>query len=139
MKGYFLLSKKEMELMELFWDAGCPLARAEILERAENRQCSWKPNSVHILVNSLLDKGALQVAGYYLNSRKLGRTFEPALSRQDYALMQVAQAADNAHEVGLKSPSLISALVGDGKPDTGEIDEMLTILEDLKKGSKKRK
>lgn len=97
---YFVLSKKEQELMELFWDAGCPLARAEILERAAQRQASWKPNSVHILVNSLMDKGALQVAGYYLNSRKLGRTFEPAVTVREYHLMQVRHAVETALETG---------------------------------------
>ena len=40
---YFTLSKKEQELMELFWDAGKPLARAEILELAASRAASWKP------------------------------------------------------------------------------------------------
>ena len=61
---YFTLSKKEQELMELFWDAGKPLARAEILELAASRAASSKPNSIHILVNSLMEKGALAVAGY---------------------------------------------------------------------------
>lgn len=126
--------------MELFWDADLPLARAEILERASQRECSWKPNSVHILVNSLLDKGALQVAGYYLNSRKLGRTFEPAITREDYAIMQVEQAADQAKNInGLEASNLVAALVGDQGVDDNEIDEMLSILENLKKEAKKRR
>ena len=44
---YFTLSKKEQELMELFWDAGKPLARAEILELAASRAA--KPGDVVIL------------------------------------------------------------------------------------------
>ncbi len=92
MKNLFSLSKKEKELMDIFWDAEAPLSRVEILERAEQRKCSWKPNSIHILVNSLLDKKAVQVAGFYLNSRKIGRTFEPAITKEQYAIMQVRLA-----------------------------------------------
>lgn len=107
---YFSLSKKERELMELFWDAGTPLSRTEILERAAQRPSSWKPNSVHILVNSLLDKGGLQVAGFYLNSRKLGRTFEPTLSRTEFALMQVGHAVHAALAEGV-TPAAVKKIV----------------------------
>lgn len=112
MKSTFTLSKKELELMELFWDADCPLSRSEILERAEHRVCTWKPNSVHILVNSLLDKGALRVAGYYLNSRKLGRTFEPSLSKKGYLLQILQGDAEEALAQGV-SPQEIQKAVKD--------------------------
>lgn len=129
----FTLSKKEKELMDLFWDADAPLSRAEILERAEKRKCSWKPNSVHILVNSLLDKKAVQVAGFYLNSRKLGRTFEPALSREDYAVMQVELAANQARAEGVSGPDrLVAALIDDTVSDAS-LDEMVEIIEAKKK------
>lgn len=107
---YFTFSKKEQELMELFWDAGTPLARGEILERAANRKTSWKPNSVHILVNSLMEKGALEVAGYYLSSRKLGRTFQPTLTLQDYRLMQVKHAVILAVEAGVTAKDIKAAV-----------------------------
>ncbi len=92
----FTLSKKEMELMLILWDAGKPLARQDILDRAAVRQCSWKPNSIHILLNALLEKGAVQVAGFYLHSRKLGRTFAPAISKKEYGKMQVEAALSKA-------------------------------------------
>lgn len=124
MKNGFTLSKKEKELMNLFWNADAPLSRAEILERAEQQKCSWKPNSVHILLNSLLDKKAVQVAGFYLNSRKLGRTFEAAISREDYAIMQVAIAADEARAEGVTGPKkLMAALFSDNATDE-ELVEM---------------
>ncbi len=107
---YYTLSRKERELMEIFWDAGSALSRAEILERAETKKCSWKPNSVHILLNSLLDKKAVQVSGYYLSSRKLGRTFEAAVTPQEYALMQVLHAARQAEEAGVPIKSQITSL-----------------------------
>ncbi len=138
-KKYYTLSKKEKELMDIFWDSDEPLARSEILERAEKRKCSWKPNSVHILLNSLLDKKAVQVAGFYLNSRKLGRTFEAAISREDYALMQVELAADQAKAEGVTgSGKLVAALIDDNANDA-TLEEMVAMIEAKKQEIKARK
>ncbi len=104
------LSHKEMELMELLWDAGEPLGRGEILERAEQQKNSWKPNSIHILLNQLMDKNYVTVAGYYLSSRKLGRTFQPALTRQDYALSRLCHASRLAEQEGVSLTKQIAAL-----------------------------
>ncbi len=107
----FTFSKKEMELMRLFWEAGEPLARQDILERAEKSYCSWKPNSVHILLNSLMEKGAVRVAGFYLNCRKLGRTFEAAVSPEKYAKMQVRIALREAQGLTGTPPAEFIKLV----------------------------
>lgn len=111
MNSTFTLSKKERELMELFWEADCPLARTEILERAAGRECTWKPNSVHILLNSLMDKGAVKVSGYYLNSRKLGRTFEAAVTREGYAVMMVVNATAEAAALLGREPEWSAAVL----------------------------
>lgn len=130
---YFTLSKKEKELMDIFWESDSPLARSEILECAKERQCSWKPNSVHILLNSLLEKNAVQVAGLYLNSRKLGRTFEPAITRDEYAIMQVVIAADKAKEEGVSDcDCLLAALIGDGT-DVSVLDAAAKAIKAKKK------
>lgn len=139
MKNGFTLSKKEKELMDIFWNADAPLSRADILERAEQQKCSWKPNSVHILLNSLLDKKAIQVAGFYLNSRKLGRTFEAAVSREDYAVMQVAIAADQARADGVTgSQKLVAALIGDSTTEK-ELTEIAKMVQAKKAEIQARK
>lgn len=115
----FSLTKKEMEVMEILWDAGEPLARQDLLDRAAERKCSWKPNSIHILLNSLLDKRAIRVAGWYLNSRKLGRTFQPVVSREEYSLMQVRTALENASRLaGLESKKVLQSLLKEQKEKT---------------------
>lgn len=107
----FTLSKKELEMLELLWDAGEPLSRQEILDRAAARQSTWKPNSIHIIINSLIEKGAAQVSGFYLSSRKLGRNFEPAISKKEYALMQIQLALKNAQDLtGLDSAYILREL-----------------------------
>lgn len=110
---YTPLSPKETELMQIFWDAGEPLSRAEILERAEEHPQSWKPNSIHILLNQLLDKKYIVVSGFYLNSRKLGRTFESAVTPQEYALLRLRHDSKLAEEAGVPLSRQIAALKED--------------------------
>ncbi len=104
MNAMFTCSKKELELMELLWDAEEPLSRQEIMSRAESRKCSWKPNSIHILLNSLMKKEAVRVAGYYLHARKLGRNFEAAITKKEYYAMQVSMALEEAGDKAELSP-----------------------------------
>lgn len=132
MGSRFTLSKKEKELMDIFWSADEPLARSEILERAEEKKCSWKPNSVHILLNSLLDKKAIQVAGFYLNSRKLGRTFEAAITREEYAVMQVELAATQAKAEGVTASDRMMAALIDDNASKATLDEMSRMIEEKK-------
>ena len=53
------LTKSEMEIMDVLWDADKPMSRADLLEQSDEK--SWKDSSVHILLNGLLQKGAIRV------------------------------------------------------------------------------
>ena len=59
---YFRLTKSENEIMELMWKEGHPLSRSEIIDLTPER--TWKPSSIHILLNSMLEKNAIEVAGF---------------------------------------------------------------------------
>ena len=76
------LTKSEMEIMDVLWAAGKPLSRSDLLERSEEK--SWKDSSVHILLNGLLQKGAIQEAGLVKRSKTYGRVFAPTLTRAEY-------------------------------------------------------
>ena len=72
------LTKSEMEIMTVLWEADHPLSRTEILENSKEK--SWKDSSIHILLNSMLEKGAVEVAGFEKMGSHYGRTYAPALS-----------------------------------------------------------
>lgn len=76
------LTKSEMEIMDVLWGAGVPLSRADLLTRSEEK--TWKDSSVHILLNGLLQKGAIREAGFVKRSKTYGRTFLPTLTREEY-------------------------------------------------------
>ncbi len=76
------LTKSEMEIMDVLWCDGGALSRADFLERSEEK--SWKDSSVHILLNGLLNKGAIREAGFVRHNKTYGRTFLPTMSREAY-------------------------------------------------------
>ena len=98
---YFRLTKSENEIMELLWREGRPLSRSEIIDLTPDR--TWKPASIHILLNSMLEKGAIQVAGFVQSTKNYARTFTPTLTADEYAVLQFKQSV----------LCLVSALVED--------------------------
>ncbi len=76
------LTKSEMEIMDVLWGSEKPLSRADLLGRSEEK--TWKDSSVHILLNGLLQKGAIQEAGLVKRSKTYGRVFSPTLTREEY-------------------------------------------------------
>ena len=57
------LTKSELEIMEVLWAADEPLCRADIIARSQDK--TWKDSSVHILLNSMLKKEAIQDMAVY--------------------------------------------------------------------------
>lgn len=76
------LTKSELEIMDVLWEAEAPLSRSDLLEYSVDK--SWKDSSVHILLNGLLQKKAIREAGLVKRSKTYGRTFEPTLTREAY-------------------------------------------------------
>ena len=77
-----VLTRSEMEIMDVMWESGVPMSRADLLEHSEEK--TWKDSSVHILLNGLLQKGAIQEAGLVKRSKTYGRVFAPTLTREEY-------------------------------------------------------
>ncbi len=77
-----VLTKSEMEVMDVLWQADCALSRADLLESSQEK--NWKDSSVHILLNGLLRKGAIREYGVVKRSKTYGRTFVPAMTREQY-------------------------------------------------------
>lgn len=70
------LTKSEENILEILLDSDTPLSKSGILEHAPKDKC-WKDGSIHILLNSLLEKGAIHEAGFIRTGKGFGRTFAP--------------------------------------------------------------
>ena len=76
------LTRSEMEIMDVMWESGIPMSRADLLARSEEK--TWKDSSVHILLNGLLQKGIIQEAGLVKRIKTYGRVFVPTMTREEY-------------------------------------------------------
>lgn len=114
-KGVYMeLTKSELEIMNVIWSAGRPLTRGEILELSVDK--NWKDNSIHILLNRLLAKGALSEGGFARSGKSYGRLYEATLTGVDYYAQNVfcggAERLEMLFEALLQSPALTPDMIG---------------------------
>ena len=93
------LTKSEMEIMDVLWESEKPVSRADLLARAEEK--TWKDSSVHILLNGLLNKGAIREAGLIKRSKTYGRVFTPTMTREEYFAQTIFSHRYKPQVVGL--------------------------------------
>jgi len=93
------LTRSEMEIMDVMWEAGVPLSRSDLLAHSEEK--TWKDSSVHILLNGLLQKNAIQEAGLVKRSKTYGRVFIPTMTREEYFASTIFSHRHKPQIVGL--------------------------------------
>lgn len=115
------LTKSEMEIMDVLWQDGGELSRADFLARSEEK--SWKDSSVHILLNGLLNKGAIREAGFVKRSKTYGRTFVPTMTREEYFASTIY-----SHRYQPEMTGLFQALLQRPEVDASLLDQLEAIL-----------
>ena len=115
------LTRSEMEIMDILWEAGEPLSRSDLLARSAEK--SWKDSSVHILLNGMLQKNVIREAGFVKRSKTYGRTFAPTMTREEYFAAAVFSYRHKPQIVGL-----ISALLGRGEVTQEEMEQIKTLV-----------
>lgn len=98
------LTRSEMEIMDVLWESEVPMSRSDLLEHSEEK--TWKDSSVHILLNGLLQKGAIREAGLIKRSKTYGRVFAPTLTREEYFANTIFSHRHKPDMVGLFSALL---------------------------------
>ena len=115
------LTRSELEIMDVIWDAERPLSRADLLERSKEK--CWKDSSIHILLNGLLQKEAIYEAGFVKCSKTYGRTFGPALTREQYYARTVFSHRRKPDVVGL-----VDAIVSRGEITESEMKQIKDLV-----------
>lgn len=121
-----MLTKSELEVMNLLWNTGCPLASSEIVSKSINK--TWKKTYINILIKSLLEKNMIRVAGTKQIVKNYARTFEPTISKVSYYVTQISE------QIGLSNneiPILFSHFIS--------ITNDIETIEELEKILNKRK
>ena len=76
------LTKNEIEIMDVLWKENRPLSRGEILNLSVDK--TWMDSSVHVLLNSMLAKGAIEEAGFVKCGKTCGRVYKATMSCEEY-------------------------------------------------------
>lgn len=113
------LTKSELEVMNVLWQANRPLSRSEILTLSTGK--TWKDSSIHILLNGLLNKNAIKEAGYVRSGKTFGRLYAANISCQEYYAKNVFAGSKEV------LPMLFSALIH----SDGISPELISELEDM--------
>ena len=119
------LTKNELEIMDVLWENERPLSRGELMDLSTDK--SWKSSSVHILLNSMLKKGAIKEAGFVKCGKTCGRVYEAALSCEEY----YASTFDSTKKKP-SFPKLMSAFIASEGIDRETIEELEKILKNEK-------
>ena len=115
------LTRSEMEIMDVLWEAGQPLSRSDLLARSAEK--SWKDSSVHILLNGMLQKNVIREAGFVKRSKTYGRTFAPTMTREEYFAATIFSHRYQPQIVGL-----IAALLRREDITQEELEQIKTLV-----------
>lgn len=77
------LSQNEFKIMQLLWRENRPLSRPEIIDLIPDRD--WNPNSIHQILNNMIEKGVIRVEGMTRCGRGYGRTYAATMTNMEYA------------------------------------------------------
>ncbi|MFI3230768.1 MAG: BlaI/MecI/CopY family transcriptional regulator [bacterium] len=105
-KNTYILSKKEEEIMMLFWQENRELSSSDIIHLSPNK--TWKASSIFILLNSLLKKGAIEMAGFIKSQTNYGRTFKYITTENEYTIMQIKKVFQKSN---ISSLEVITELI----------------------------
>lgn len=95
------LTNSEKQIMEVIWKSDVPLSSHDIILSSSDK--TWKNSSVHLLLNSLLDKELIEVAGFEKRTKNYARVFKPTLSYVDYILTVLTKNSDKEKRAELLS------------------------------------
>ena len=125
------LTKSEHEIMNLLWHVDRPLTASEIIEQSTDK--TWKDSYIHLLINSLLDKGMIRAEGFAKTTKNYARTFVAGVSEEAYAVQQIAGRKPLST---LSVVSIVSALVEQAEEPSALIDAVERMLAEKRKAIK---
>lgn len=123
------LTPREEELMDMMWDAGRPLSRAELRTMPVER--SWKDNYLPVMLQGLEKRGLIEVAGFVREGKSYARQFVPTYSKAELFAKSAAEHLDKS-----QLPQMLEAMAetSAGELDTEKLTHVMAALVKENKG-----
>ena len=119
------ISSNEYRIMQLLWNEGRPLSRAEILKGTEGR--NWNPASIHLILNSMISKGAIRITD---EEKKYGRTYETCYSQDEYVMESLKGVMPDKTEKDLLTAALDAFVNKDGKTSKKALEDIQKYIDE---------
>ena len=128
------VSSNEYKIMQLLWNEGRPLSRAEILKGTEGR--NWNPASIHLILNSMISKGVIRITD---EEKKYGRTYEASFSREEYITQELQEILPDYAEEDILNAVLDAYVLKNGKASKKVLTSIQKYVDDRANSSAKKK
>lgn len=117
------LTPREEELMDMMWDAGRPLSRAELRSMPVER--TWKDNYLPVMLQGLEKRGLIEVAGFVREGKSYARQFVPTYSKAELLSKSAVEHLDKS-----QLPQMLEAIAASsaGELDTEKLTHIMTAL-----------
>ncbi|ELU8150743.1 BlaI/MecI/CopY family transcriptional regulator [Listeria monocytogenes] len=111
------ISKSELEVMKIIWDFGRAVQYADVAGKLEEKNYTWKKNTVLTFLTRLVEKNLLSV-------KKVGRKNEyyALVSENEYLERQTETFVENIYEGDVKG--LITNLVQNDLISPDELEDL---------------
>ena len=90
-RGKAKLTNSEREILETMWEYGESITATKV-----STSKTWKTSSVHLLINSLLNKDYIEVVGFEKTTKNYARKFQPVLPKTEFILTEILDAFNNS-------------------------------------------
>ena len=118
---YHILTESELDILNLLWETGQSMSRPEILAGLPDKD--WNPNSIHQVLNSMMNKGILKVDGVARCGKGYGRTYAPTMNQTQYLLQQAGECMSNVPP-RKRLLGVVASMVEDADIDAETISEL---------------
>ncbi len=124
------LTQNELSVIQVLWAEKRPLSRPEILSRIPEH--SWNPNSIHLILNSLIKKQFIAVDGMTKCGQGYGRTYAPTVTQEDFAAACVLRLTPNLSPEQ-RLLGLVSSLINQDGVTSETIERLEALLQSKKR------
>ena len=122
----FELSNNEKQILETLWRENKSLTRSEIIDLTYDK--TWKESSIHVLLNQLLTKKAIQTDNIVRTGKSYGRTYKPTITKEEYELMQLKKTFKDVNPSKSSIGNFFSALIESENIGNDVLEELESLI-----------
>lgn len=121
------MSDRELDVMNIFWEKGCPLIASEIVSASDELSIS----TVQASLKKLIKRGYVQVADIVYSGKVLTRRYEAIKSPDAYIADEIEAVSKPVREKDTAF-KMVSALLDEEQCGEDVLDELEKMLKEKK-------